>query len=318
MKNLTAALGGPEIFIKRDDCTGLAMGGNKARQLEFYLGAARAQKADTILITGAVQSNYVRMAAAGARLLGMDCHIQLEERVAKNDPAYRNSGNVLLDRILGATIHSYPDGEDEEGADNQLEVIAGELRGRGANPYIIHLGPGFEPLGALGYVVCAREILDQLASLEMTIDEIFVASGSGATHAGLLAGLRSLGSSIPVTGVCVRRDAVAQRPRILKTTQTIAGMLEIDPVVMETDVRIEDAVLAPGYGMLNDETLEALKLLARHEGVILDPVYTAKSAAGMIHRIREKELAGDGPVLFVHTGGVPAAFAYEAILTQEL
>ena len=253
LENLSKALG-PEIFIKRDDCTGLAMGGNKARQLEYYLGRAQAEDADTILITGAVQSNYVRMAAAAARHCAMDCHIQLEERVARDDSLYRNSGNVLLDRVLGATIHSYPQGEDEAGADARLEELADDLRTKGARPFVIHLGPGHDPLGALGYVAAAGEILDQIADQGISITDIVVASGSGATHAGLLTGLRARGGMMRVRGVCVRRDAGAQKKRVMDACRKLAGMLKIAPPVREEDVLVTDATLAPGYGLLNGAT----------------------------------------------------------------
>ena len=146
MPNVSADLGGPEVWVKRDDCTGLGMGGNKARQLEFYFGDALAQGADTVLITGAVQSNYVRATAAAAAKLGMGCEIQLEERVHGMDETYRRSGNVLLDRLFGARLHSYPEGEDEGGADAELEVIAERLRGQGRSPYVIHLAEGHRPL----------------------------------------------------------------------------------------------------------------------------------------------------------------------------
>ena len=181
MENLAAELGrGGGLYVKRDDCTGLAFGGNKVRQLEFYLGEARAEGADTVLITGAVQSNFVRSAAAAAAKLGMECHAQLEERVPGKDGAYRMSGNVLLDRMLGATIYSYAQGEDEEGADRRLHEIADALKERGRRPYIVPLAPGHKPLGALGYVDAAREILGQLAAQPLRMDEIVVASGSGA------------------------------------------------------------------------------------------------------------------------------------------
>jgi D-cysteine desulfhydrase/L-cysteate sulfo-lyase len=199
MPNLARSCGGGTFVVKRDDCMGLAFGGNKVRQLEFYIGEAQAQNADTVLITGAVQSNFVRLAAAAARKSGMDCHVQLEERVTKSDAAYRNSGNVLIDRLLGATLHSYPDGEDEAGADKRLGEIADGLRQSGRRPYVIPLAPGHPPLGALGYVVAAHELARQIADTGLEIDEIVVASGSGNTHAGLLFGLRALGSGIPVT-----------------------------------------------------------------------------------------------------------------------
>ena len=317
MENLAAALGRDGgFYVKRDDCTGLAFGGNKVRQLEFYLGEARSQGADTVLITGAVQSNFVRCAAAGAARLGMDCHVQLEERVPGKDGEYRTSGNVLLDRMLGATIHSYPDGEDEEGADRRVHEIADDLKAAGRNPYVVPLSPGHKPLGALGYVVAAREILGQTEDEGIRIDEIVVASGSGSTHAGLLFGLRALGSDIRVTGVCVRREAVVQKARIADRCREIAELLEVDPVVGDDDVITTDDFLAPGYGRLNDAALRALDMAARHEALILDPVYTAKTMAAAIRCARETG-PGHG-IMFLHTGGTPGAFAYSGSLTVEL
>lgn len=316
LPNLGRDLGGPGIFIKRDDCTGLAMGGNKSRHLEFYLGEAGRRGADTVLITGAVQSNYVRMAAAAARRLGMDCHIQLEERVPGVDTLYRTSGNVLLDRVLGATLHSYPAGEDEEGADNRLDGIAEELRRGGAKPYAIRLGPSHRPLGALGYVIAAGEILEQLRASGLGIDEVVVASGSGATHMGLLFGLRALGSAIAVTGICVRREAEKQRPRLIETAAALARMLGMEPVVEPDDIRLVDDLLAPGYGRTNDRTLEAIRMMAHCEGILLDPVYTGKAAAGMIRLIRQRTLEGTAKVLFIHTGGTPALFGYGGALVD--
>ena len=194
---------------------------------------ARAQDADTILITGAVQSNFVRMAAAGARKLGMDIHIQLEQRVPKSDRIYQDSGNVLLDRLLGATLYSYPVGEDETGADRKVREIAEELRREGRRPYVIPLAPGHAPLGSLGYVLAAEETLAQLDAMSMTPDEIVVPSGSGHTHAGLLFGLRALGCRVPVTGACVRRDAAVQVHRILDRCTEIAKLLEVPQPVTE-------------------------------------------------------------------------------------
>ncbi len=312
LPNLSARLGGARLFVKRDDCTGLAFGGNKVRQLEFYLGEAQARGADTVLITGAVQSNFARLAAAAARKLGLEIHIQLEERVPKTDPAYRNSGNVLLDRLLGATLHAYPDGEDEAGADRRLREIAAGLEAQGRRPYVIPLAPGHAPLGALGYVDAAREILAQAAAQELALDEIVVSSGSGHTHGGLLFGLRALGCAARVIGVCVRRPAAAQRPRIESRCREIAELLAAAPVVAEDDVHLIDEFLAPGYGQLNAATVEAMEWAARSEGLILDPVYTGKTFAGFIQRARQ---AGPGrTLLFIHTGGTPSLFAYGAAL----
>jgi len=316
MPNLTKHCGGAKLFVKRDDCTGLAFGGNKTRQLEYYLGAAKAVEADTILITGAVQSNFVRSAAAGARRLGMTCHIQLEGRVATKAVQYHNSGNVLIDKLLGATIHSYPHGEDESGADRSLEEIAAELRDAGRRPYIIRLAPGHPPLGALGYVVAAQELLHQIAEGKFFVDEIFVASGSGATHAGLLFGLRALGSPIRVTGSCVRRDITSQRVRISDTCSGIAKLLEIESPVKDDDISLTDDFLAPGYGKTNEETSKAIVLGARTEALMLDPVYTGKAMAAMIHHA---SLANEGSgFVFLHTGGTPAIFAYQEAIEEAL
>lgn len=313
---LSKHVGGAILFAKRDDCTGLAFGGNKARQLEFYYGKILAEGADTILITGAVQSNFVRVAAAAAAKFGLECHIQLEERVPKSDSAYRNSGNVLLNRLLGAVLYSYPGGEDEAGADRRLHEIAGELEEQGRRPYIIPLAPGHPPLGALGYVVAAQEILEQLASADYSIDEIVVASGSGNTHAGLLFGLRALGSPIPVLGICVRRDKDAQLPRVWARCEEIAQLLEVESSVEWGDIRLVDDFLAPGYGLLNDATSDAIRLAAQREALMLDPVYTGKGMAGCLQRAHE--LDASRSLLFIHTGGTPTIFAYGPQLVNEV
>jgi len=308
LNNLSGALGGGTLYVKRDDCTGLAMGGNKARQLEYYFGEALQQNADTVLITGAVQSNFVRMAAAAAAKLDLDCHIQLEERVGDTGADYRQSGNVLLDRLLGATMHIYPEGEDEDGADANLNRIADQLRAKGRRPYIIPLAPGHPPLGALGYVRAASELVGQLKDLEEEIDHIFVASGSGSTHAGLLFGLRSLNWLKPVIGVCVRRDRTSQQQRISHRCEEIAALLKSDNPVKPEDIKITDETFEPGYGKLNDQTLEAIDLCARREGLLLDPVYTGKSMAACLNHVRNQDESLS--TLFVHTGGAPGLFGY--------
>ncbi len=313
MPNLAAKCGGGRLFVKRDDFMGMAFGGNKVRQLEFYLGEAHAQGADCVLITGAVQSNFARLAAAGARRLGMDCHIQLEERVAKKEPGYHHSGNVLLERMLGATLHSFPEGENEEGADRRLGEIADDLRKGGRRPYIIPLAPGHPPLGALGYVVAAHELLAQFAAGGLTVDEIVIPSGSGNTHAGMLFGLRALGCPIPVRGICVRRAAELQIPRIRERCVQIAELLGIEPPVSDGDVVLDDSFLPPGYGFAGEAVWSAILLGARAEGLMLDPTYSGKAMAGFVERARAAGPAGT--LVFVHTGGTPAIFAYEKEIT---
>ena len=306
---LGAALG-IELWVKRDDCTGLALGGNKVRQLEFHLGEARARGADTVLVTGAVQSNLVRVAAAGARRLGMDAHIQLEERVDEAGDLYRASGNVLVDRLLGAALHSLPVGDDEAAADLALERLARRLAGEGRRPYVIHSAPGHPPLGGLGYVLAAQEVMTQAAALGIGFDTVVCASGSALTHAGLLVGLRALDRQMPVHGICVRRHAGPQAARVAQVAAALAAMIERPAAFDAGDVDVSDAVLAPGYGRLNDAVREALEMAARHEALLLDPVYTGKALAGLIAQVRSGRIAGGSRVLFLHTGGVPALFAY--------
>ncbi|WP_171174253.1 D-cysteine desulfhydrase family protein [Ruegeria sp. HKCCD8929] len=298
---------GLDLWIKRDDLTGLGGGGNKIRQLDYYMGAALADGADTILITGAVQSNYVRSAAAAAARLGMQAILQLEDRVPGMDDTYRTSGNVLLCQILGAEHMFYPEGEDEAGADRALYARAEALRTEGRRPYVIPLGLDAKPLGALGYVDAAREILDQGPEF----DAIVVASGSGATHGGLLYGLRRLGSQVPVHGICVRRAAAAQSERLNVVTTKIAALLGQDNPVTPSDILTWDGALAPGYGRMGAQAREAMTLMARMEGLFLDPVYTAKTFAGVPGLLAEGQLRPGSRVLFVHTGGIPALFAYQ-------
>ena len=315
MPNISVDLGGPDVWVKRDDCTGLGMGGNKARQLEFYFGDALARGADTVLITGAVQSNYVRATAAAAAKLGMGCEIQLEERVRGMDETYRCSGNVLLDQLFGARLHSYPEGEDETGADAELDAIAERLRSQGKSPYVIYLSEGHQPLGALGYVEAAREILEQAAVLGADFEAIVVPSGSGATHAGLLVGLRAAGSEVPVHGISVRRDAKSQAERILRTARTTGEeLLGVADLVNETDVVVHDDWLAPGYGHPSEDTLEAIKIVAQREGLLLDPVYSGKAFAGLVGLVRRGDLRSHASILFIHTGGTPALFGYANLL----
>ena len=308
LPRLSDTLGGARIFVKRDDCTGLAFGGNKIRQLEYYFGDAKAKGADTVLITGAVQSNFVRSTAAAACKAGMACHIQLEERVDIDSDSYRNSGNVLLDRMLGATLHSYPEGEDEDGADRRINEIAAELKAAGHKPYVIPLAPNHPPLGALGYIHTAREIVAEEREQGWTFDEVVVASGSGSTHSGLLYGLRAAGSKVPVMGVCVRRDGTAQKPRIETRCADIANLLDARSPVQAGDVQVDDTFLPPGYGKLNPPTARALKLGAQLEAVLLDPVYSAKTMACAM--ARAEQMAPDKRVLMIHTGGNPALFGY--------
>lgn len=314
MAALSRHLGGPELWVKRDDCTGLAMGGNKARQLEFYCGEALARGADTLITTGAVQSNHVRQTIAAACKLGLECEVQLEERVPGQGVEYHASGNVLLDKLMGARIHAYPQGEDEAGSERAMARIADAVRARGGKPHIVSLAQGHEPLGALGYVVAAEELLAQAREQSLAIDAIVLCTGSGSTHAGMLTGLRALGSRIAVHGICARRDRVAQHARVLERCERLARMLGHPGVVTAQDVLTDDTFLAPGYGLLSPPVIDTLGEIARLEGLLLDPAYTAKAMAGLIRLVREGAFAPDEKIVFLHTGGTPALFAYPGIL----
>jgi len=275
--------------------------------MEYYLGDAVSQKADTLLITGAVQSNFVRIAAAACAKHGIDCHIQLENRVKKDNPLYAVSGNVLLDKLLGAVIHNYPDGEDETGADRNLETLADQLREKGKNPYVVHLHPSHPPLGALGYVDAASELHSQLKNTTADIDAIFVPSGSGNTHGGLVYGLRATGSEVTIRGICVRREKDAQHPRITERLKQIGELLDETPAATSSDVITEDDFLAPGYGVASDRVKEAMLLAAKKAALILDPVYTGKTFAALA----EYSIRNPGQnLVFIHTGGAPAIFGY--------
>ena len=301
---------GIELHIKRDDLAGPTFGGNKSRQLEYYFGAAMAAGADTILITGAVQSNFARLAAAVAKARGMRAIVQLEERVPGKSETYRTSGNVLLSRLLGAEITTYPHGEDEEGADAALHAQADELKAEGRKPYVIHLSEGHPPLGALGYVDAAHEILGQSGDFDVYV----VASGSGSTHAGLLAGLRGAGSMARVIGSCVRRDAMAQGPRIRRVTDRLAKLYPGAGAVSDDDIVVWDGALAPGYGQLGPAGRDAMMRMAHAEGLHLDPVYTAKSFAAVLAHVETGDIPQGSRVCFVHTGGLAALFAYQDTL----
>ncbi|MFK7880636.1 D-cysteine desulfhydrase family protein [Roseobacter sp.] len=309
LPNISKVLG-VDLHIKRDDLAGTTMGGNKSRQLEYYLGAAQQAAADTVLITGAVQSNFVRTAAASAAKLGMKTIVQLEARVPDVDALYGTNGNVLLSRLLGVEIMHYPEGEDEAGADAALRARADQERQAGRTPYVIPLALANPPLGALGYMRAAREILKQDAAFDVVV----IASGSGLTHAGLLAGLRQAGHTAQVIGSCVRRDMVQQRNRIRTVLDALVALDPDTPQVQDADIMIWDGALMPGYGQLGAPAAEALAMMARTEGIVLDPVYTAKVFAAIPALITSGEIAAGSRVLFVHTGGLASLFAYQSAL----
>ncbi len=309
---------GINLWAKRDDCNGLAFGGNKVRQLEYYLGPAAEAGADTMLITGALQSNFVRLAVASANKLGMRSEVQLEERVPDTDPLYRNSGNILLDQLLGATIHYFPEGENEAAADASLDAHADRLRKEGRKPHVIHLGTAHPTVGGLGYAAAAAECLDQLEATDQMPDVVVIPSGSAITHCGFLAGARAAGWNVPIIGICVRRGADVQHGRVAHRASQVVQMLGSDTQISDDDVVVFDDVLAPGYGRMNDAVAEAIRLAAQREALMLDPVYTGRAMAGLIHCVRNGQIKQGAKVLFIHTGGGPALFAYQDKMAAKL
>lgn len=294
------------------------MGGNKARQLEFYLGDALDHGAETIITTGAVQSNHVRICAAACGRLGLGCEIQLEDRVRDMPPEYHLSGSPLLNRLHGAVVHHYPEGEDEHAADSALEDIAARVRAKGGKPYVIHLGPEHPPLGALGYVDAAAELLDQAQHVDLNIDAIVLPSGSASTHLGMLAGLELLGADIPVYGICIRRDATSQRKRIALRSEKLCALLDGKVTMKRSRILLDDAYLGPGYGKTTPEMFEAVSAGAALEGLLLDPIYSGKCFAGLIGMVRSGAFAADADVVFLHTGGAPALFGYASLFERAL
>lgn len=308
LPRFSAALGGPRIFVKRDDAIPLGLGGNKVRKLEFLIGAAQRQGADTLITCGAVQSNHARLTAAAANHLGMTCDIVLVDRVARQDRSYRRSGNRLLLSLLGAHVHDFPADADQD-LDAAMAVVADRVSARGGRPYIIAEGGG-SATGGLGYTAGALEIAKQAGELGLNFAELFVGSGSGGTHAGLLAGSVLIDAPWRVSGICVRRDEVSQKTRIARLTREIIALVGSDLELPEDAVRTTDVALGPGYGQMTDAVHEAISMLASLEGLFLDPVYTGKAMAGLIAAVRQGRFDPDDQLLFVHTGGTPALFGY--------
>jgi L-cysteate sulfo-lyase len=306
MPSLSKLLGGPTLWIKRDDCTGLAGGGNKARKLEFLLGDALEQGVDTIITQGATQSNHVRQTAAIAAKLGLACHALLEDRTGSEDVDYNDNGNVLLDRLLGCSLTKVPGGTDMNAA---METLAEQLRRDGRKPYVIP-GGGSNPIGALGYVNAALELLTQANDRNLRIDHIVHATGSTGTQAGLLTGLCAANSRIPVLGVGVRAPRETQESNVFELATRTAEHLRIPGVVTRQDVVANCDYIGQGYGIPTEGTLEAISLVARTEGILLDPVYTGKGMAGLIDLIRKGYFRDQDNVVFVHTGGAQALPGY--------
>ena len=305
MPRLSAALDGPKFWIKRDDCTGLATGGNKTRKLEFLLADALQQGADMLVTQGAVQSNHVRQTAAAACKFGLDCHALLERRVPDRAADYETTGNVLFDHIFGTTIEFRPPGLDMNA---EARAVTEKFAVNGRKPYFIP-GGGSNEIGALGYVSCAYEMLAQFDAQGLDVGWIVLASGSAGTHAGLLAGLHAAGSDIPVMGISVRQPRERQIAAVHTLAAATAAQLTDTPLSLEKTM-IDDGYVGAGYGLPTEGTIAAINLIARKEGVLLDPVYSAKGLAGMIGLTEQKFFDSQKDVVFLHTGGAAALFAY--------
>ena len=310
LPNFTHALGGPKVWIKRDDMLGLTPGGNKTRKLEFLMGDALAKGADTLITCGAPQSNHCRITLAAAVKEGLKCRFVIEERIPNSyDP--NASGNNFIFRLLGVdAITVVPGGSNMAEA---MEKVAAQARSEGRKPYIIP-GGGSNAIGGLGYVACAQELQQQLFEMGQPMDYVVVGSGSSGTHGGLVAGFLGNNIQIPWGGVGVSRDPSDQNPLVLKEAQAIMDLLQ-------TGIRVPpEAVVSygdwwrPKYSVPNPAMVEAVQMLARTEAILLDPVYTGKIMAGLIGLSRKGFFKADDNVLFLHTGGATALHAYESVI----
>lgn len=310
LPRLTQELGGPRIFIKRDDQLGLTAGGNKTRKLEFLLADALAQGADTIITVGAVQSNHCRLTAAAAVREGLKCRLVIEQRVPGSYDANASGNNFLFDLLGVEAITVVNAGDDLAAA---MATVRDELAAEGRRGYIIP-GGGSNPLGALGYVACAEEILAQTFDQGLLFDRLVCASGSAGTHAGLLAGIAGNNANLPITGINVRRERAEQEGNVHALAQATAELLGLPDGVPRDAVVCLDDWVGPGYSLPTPEMIEAVKLLAKLEGILLDPVYTGKAMAGLIGLVRSGAIGAEENVLFLHTGGSPALYAYQPIL----
>lgn len=312
LDRLSAVFGGPRISMKRDDLGSVAMGGNKLRKLEYLLGDARAKGCDAIITSGALQSNHARLTAGVAARLGLECHLVLIDEVPGRSEAYYGSANRLIDDLVGAEVEVV---ERDASLADQVARRAERLRAEGKSPYVIPVG-GSNAVGCLGYVKCAFEIAEQERALGTRFTHLFVVSGSGGTHAGLLVGLSLLGSQAQLLGATISRSAALQRPVIEALVEGVAALAGAEPTSAKAAIHLDDSMYLPGYGLPNAASQEAIVTCARSEGILLDPVYTSKAMAALGHQIRARRFRASDEVLFIHTGGAPALFAYNEMFRR--
>ncbi|MBT9166409.1 MAG: L-cysteate sulfo-lyase [Chloroflexi bacterium] len=306
MGNLSQKLGGPRLFIKRDDNTGLAFGGNKARKLEFLMGDALNQGADTIITAGAIQSNHVRMTTAAANKLGLKTVLVLR---GEKPSSYK--ANLLLDHLLQAEIR-FLNAKDAEQINQIVEEIASELSQKGHNTYVITSG-GSNCIGASGYALAMTELLAQANEKGIKFDSIVLACGGGGTQAGVVLGTKALNLNMGVIGISVSREAMLLKERVAGLAEETAEHLDLSIPFSPAEIEVYDEYVGEGYAIPTTEGIEAIKLVAEKEGIFLDPVYTGKAMAGLIDLIKKGRFRSDENVVFLHTGGIPAIFTDESI-----
>jgi L-cysteate sulfo-lyase len=303
MPRLSETLG-CNLFVKRDDCTGLAGGGNKTRKLEYLLADANAKGADTLITIGGIQSNHARQTAAAAAKFGFACHLVLEDVAGTPNKDYYHNGNILLDQLCGANIHQLADDEDSVVFAEQL---TSQLISEGKKPYLIPVG-GSNEVGSLGYIRCAKEIVAQLKAQDLFFDHIVLATGSAGTQAGLLAGLITENIDIPVLGICVSRDTEAQKTLVQELLEKTLSHINLPISLAKNRVFTDGSYYGEGYGITTKATIDAVRQCAQLEGLLLDPVYTGKGMAGLIDLAKRGTLGKN--ILFLHTGGSQGLFAY--------
>ena len=303
MPRLSKFLGGPNLWIKRDDLTGIAFGGNKERKTEFVMADAIRKSADVIITTGASQSNHAMATAAAAKKLGLKVVLVLR---GKEPQEY--DGNLLLDHLFGADIRFVQVGWQQ--VLPEMGKVAEELKKEGHKSYIVPGGASY-PTGAVGYVNAMLELINQAEEANLNINYIVHASGSGGTQAGLILANKALGTETEILGMCVEPNINQWlTERIVEIANGIAKLLDLKEIVNEKDVVLIGDYAREGYGVLTSEAVEAIKLVAQTEGILLDPVYTGKAMAGLIDLIKRERFKKDDNVVFIHTGGVPALFVY--------
>lgn len=310
LPSFSKALGGKvNIFIKRDDLLPGCAGGNKTRKLDFCIADALDNNADTVITCGAVQSNHCRLTLSWAVKEGLDCHLVLEERV-KGSYSPEASGNNFLFQLMGVkSITVVPGGSNMLA---EMQKVADALKAKGKTPYIIP-GGASNTIGATGYVACAQETLQQLFDMGIKIDHMVVPSGSAGTHAGIVVGMQGNNAGIPVSGINVSRTKADQEALVYKLVEATAERVGVAAPIAKEAVECFDGYVGPGYSLPTDSMVEAVKLLASTEAILLDPVYSGKAMAGLVDLVRKGHFPEGSNVLFLHTGGSPALYAYQKI-----